>query len=695
VIEDFSPLLSGAGGGSSDSNQPKIKKDTLGNNTWVQLLDLWSEGEIEGFATAAQSGYARGSVEYNRAALKDLFLDKTPILQATADVASEPPATAFNFQNITTEYRWGTQNQEPIRAFPQVETEIAVGVLVTVPGPVTRRVTDSDVDAVRVTLSWQALQFQQEDGDIVGDTVRWQIQLSNNGGPFVVAYEGAIENQRSADPFQVDQIVNLTGPFPVDVRVVRITADSTNALRQNAFSWSSYTLIKYARMRYPNSAYAYLRFSAKDFSSIPLRSYRLRLLKIKIPSNGTVEQSTGRVTYSGVWDGTFSAAQWCSDPAWVLWDLLTSDRYGFGKHIRDENVDKWSFYAASQYCSELVADGNGGMEPRFSCNVLIQNLTDAYKLINDLASVMRCMPYWSAGGIMLSQDRPADPAYLFSQDNIDGSFSYSGSSLTQRHSVASVAWLNLDEQEVAYEVVMDDEAVFRFGVITAEVVGFACTSRGQAARLGRMILTIEQNETEVVTFRTALDSGVQVRPGMVVSIADPMRTGARQGGRIQGGTTSEVVLDVPVSSLPPATTPQIAVLLTTGLVETREVASSSGSTVTLASPLSAAPLVNGPYIYSETQSLWRVLGVKEDDRTAYQIVAMTYNPTKYDFVERDLPLGSTTFPPVEFTPPPPAESGGDDGLTGPADDGLTEIIEEIAPVTNGKRLGWGKGKRNQ
>jgi predicted phage tail protein len=354
-------LISGAGGSTSQSlkraqakAKPKIQDESIGSLQFFELLDLWCEGEIEGFASGAKSGYARDTNEYNRACLKDIYLDGTPILSPTADVEDQPSDSDFNFADAVARFRWGTQVQSVIPNFAGVQSEISVGVIVRQIAPVTRRVTDTNVDAVRVSLTWQQAQEFMPDGSIEGVTVEWQIQLSYNGGPFTVASADTIQNERSADPFTLDRTVDLNGAFPVDVRVVRTSADTSNPQRFDEFSWSSYTERQYIRMRYPNSAYCYLKLDSRGFTSVPVRSYRLRLQKIRIPSNGTVDQSNGRISYSGIWDGTFTAAQWCSDPAWALYDLLTSTRYGLGEHIPADALDKWAFYSASVYCNELV-----------------------------------------------------------------------------------------------------------------------------------------------------------------------------------------------------------------------------------------------------------------------------------------------------------------------------------------------------
>jgi predicted phage tail protein len=377
-------------------------------------------------------------------------------------------------------------------------------------------------------------------------------------------------------------------------------------------------------------------------------------LRVKIPTNATVDPTNGRLIYTGTWDGTFSAGTWCSDPAWCLWDLLTNCRYGFNLAARD--LDKFSFYQASVYCNALVSDGLGGQEPRFSCNISIQNITEAYKLINDMCSVFRAMPYWSAGSLMIAQDRPSDPVYLFNQTNVtEDAFQYTGSSLKTRHTVAVVGYLDLENQEVAYESVEDTEAISRFGVVTAEITAFACTSRSQAYRLGEWLLYTEQYENETVTFKTSMDAGIYVRPGMIVSISDPVRSGVRRGGRITAAGSNYVVIDeAAATDLPLGSSPQILVALTDGTVATKTVTGVSGPKVTISGTFAVAPLVGGVFIYNDnnmSSTTWRILGVQEQNGTEYAINAVSYNSSKYDYIERGRALVRKTYLPLSVPAP--------------------------------------------
>mgnify|MGYP003336215831 CR=1 FL=1 len=660
----MSQIIGAGGGGKSGggSHSPSTAKDNLDSRAYARIIDLISEGEIEGFPSARD--YIRNTDDYNKALLKDIYLDKTPILQAKATIGSLTK-TDYNFQKVDDndlKVRWGTQNQTYIEGFSAVEREIGVGVEVKHSTPVTRQINDTNVDRVRVTLTWQALQKIKDNGDIVGRKVEYNIYIAYSGGSFQQVGDTYSVKGRTADPYQKSHNITISGPFPVQIRVERVTKDSSSVKTQSSFTWTSYTEIVDAKLTYPNSALIAWEIDAKEFSSIPTRSYRIRGIKVSIPSNATVNPDNGALIYSGTWDGTFQAATWCADPAWCLWDLLTNCRYGLGQHIRSTNLDKWSFYAASQYCNGLVPSGlydnNNSpiLEPRFLCNISIQNQDEAYKLINDMCSVFRAMPYWSAGSLTIAQDRPADAIYVFNQTNVsEEGFQYSGSSLKTRHSVAVVGYLDTSLQENAYESVEDAAAIARYGVVTSEVTAFACTSRSQARRVGEWLLYTEQHETEVVSFTTGIDAGISARPGQIIAISDPLRSGARRGGRIKKGGSTYILIDEPdATDLPLTGNPTIHVTLEDGSVNVRSVTGVSGNRITVDTAFSATPLTGGVFIYNNddmSKSLWRVLNVQEQNGTEYVISAVAYNASKYDHIERDVPLNTKTYLPLTLSKP--------------------------------------------
>ena len=628
------PLISGSGGSKARRSQqqqvqsnpvviaaqpdqyiPTEATNNLFSTSYAKTLDLIGEGEIEGLVSGLQG----------------IKFDGTPIQNSDG---------SLNFSGVSVEVRNGTQTQSYIPGFDEAANETSVGVAVTASTPVTRAIT-APADAARVTVTLPALQQYTDKGDILSASVNLQIAIQYNGGGYRVVIDDTISG-RTSQQYQRQYRVELSGPFPVDIRVIRVTPDSTSSKLANAFSWASYSSITYAKLKYPNSAVVALRVNAEQFSSIPLRTYRMRLLKVKIPSNATVDSANGRLIYSGVWNGSFGAAQWTSDPAWCLWALLTNNRYGFGDHIDTSKLDKFSFYSASQYASALVSDGFGGWEPRFSCNVYIQTADEAYRLINDLCSVMRCMPYQSEGALTISQDRPSDPQFLFTRANVVAPefFTYSSSSIKSRPTVAVVRFQNLNlEGEGDYEVVEDAEGIARYGIVKAEVVAFACTSRGQAHRLGKWLLYEERNG-ETVTFTSNLAAGAVVRPGMLVEIADPLKAGARRGGLIAGGTTSAIALD-DATGLTATGGATLSVMLSNGTVEVRAVASIANNVAQVATPFSSIPQPNSVWIFESSNiqaSLWRVLAVGENDGVRYPITALAHNASKYDHVEQGLAL---------------------------------------------------------
>lgn len=548
--------------------------------------------------------------------------------------------STYNFEEVEIYERVGTQSQGFVPFANAIESEQTVNVTVTKSVPVVRTISNVNVDAARITLTFPTLQEIQNDGDIKGAEVKIQIWVQYDGAGFDLVARDTVKG-RTADQYQRDYLVPLTSTKPADIKVVRVTDDAPSSKLQDSFTWSTYTEITYGRFNYPNTALVALRVNAEQFSSIPNRSYLVRGVKIRIPNNATVDSSNGRLIYTGLWDGTFGAAQWCSDPAWILWDLLISKRYGTGDFLQASKLDKWAFYSASQYCNELVPDGLGGQEPRFSCNVNIQAAEEVYKTINDMCSVFRAMPYWSTGNLTISQDKPSDPVYLFTLANVSTEgFSYQSSSQKTRPTAVVVSYLDLEIRDIAYEFVEDAAAIAKYGVITREISAFACTSRGQANRIGRWMLYAEQHENEIISFTASIDAGIIVRPGQVIEVADPLRAGQRRGGRIASATTLQVQVDDP-AGITAGNDRTLSVLLPNGTLETRNVSVVSGHYITVTSPFSHAPNPNSVWVYQTDDllaSTWRVLSVTEKEKAQYEISAIAYNSSKYSYIENDLKL---------------------------------------------------------
>ena len=689
-------FIRGAGGPPPPPppRQPTRTPDTLHSRQFATFLDLLSEGEIEGFATASKEGLTKATTAYNNAALKDIFLNNTPILRSTAN-SSSPATTDFNFQDVGFEPRFGTSNQTKISGIESSSSVTGVGVTVTASSPVTRQITNSNVDAVNVTITFPQIQKATNEGDLLGSTVQLKISVQYNSGGFTDVITDTFTG-RTADAYQRDYRINLTGSFPVDIRVSRITADSTDTSLIDAFQWTSFGEIIDDSNTYANSAYSSLRLDSMQFSSIPSRKFRIRGVKVRIPgaganSSGTpsVDSTTGRIIYPNgyIFNGVMGAAQWCSCPSMILLDILTNSRYGFGDHISDSTLDLFSFVTASKFANTLVDDGLGGQEARFSCNVSIQSSSEAFDLINELAGVMRCMPIWTAGSITMTQDSPSSASYLFNLSNVtEDGFSYSGSSLKQRHTVISVSYFNMDSQEIDYEVVEDASAIAKFGSIVKQVKAFACTSRGQAARLGKAILFAEQNESEVCTFATSIDSGVVVRPGTIISVADPVRSGLRRGGKIKSvqSTTQITVDDSANTDLPTTNNPTLSIILPDGTLETKNISAISGAVITVSEAFSQTPNVNTNWLLQDDtvqSQLFRVITVEEQDGCNYTITALSYVNEKYAFIEDGATLPTRTVSVLNELKDPPNALIADEKIVIINNQAVSKLIISWQPVS--------------
>jgi len=692
-MTDAPKNIIGSGGGSPPPPpQPTRTPDTLHSRQFATFLDLISEGEIEGFASASKEGRTQGTAAYNNAALKDVFLNDTPVLKSTAD-STNPATTDFNFQDVTFNPRFGTSGQTKVEGIESSSSITAVGVTVTQSSPVTRQITNSNVDAANITITFPQIQKATDKGDLLGSSVSLKIAVQYNSGGFTDVISDTITG-RTADAYQRDYRVNFTGAFPVDIRVTRVTADSSDSSLQDSFQWTSFAEIVDDSNTYANSAYAAVRLDSMQFQSIPSRKYRIRGIKVRIPGAGangsgtpTVDVTTGRIIYPDgyVFNGVMGAAQWCSCPAMVLLDLLLDTRYGFGNHITESSLDLFSFVTASKFANTLVDDGFGGQEARFSCNVNIQSSNEAFDLINELAGVMRCMPIWSAGSILLAQDSPKDASYLFNLANVtEEGFNYSGSGLKTRNTVISVSYFNMDSREIDYEVYEDAAAIAKFGVIIKQVKGFACTSRGQARRLAKAILFIEQNESEVVSFTTSVDSGVVVRPGAVIEIADPVRSGLRRGGRISAATTTQITVDDSAATdLPTTNNPTLSVILPDGTVESKSVSSVSGAVITVSSAFSQTPNVNTVWLLQDDTvqaQKFRVITVEESDGINYAITALSYVNEKYAFIEDGATLPTRTVSVLNLPKDPPTALQAEEKIVEINNQAVSKLIVSWQPI---------------
>ena len=689
-------IIRGSGGGGSPSPppQPTRTPDTLHSRQFATFLDLISEGEIEGSATASKEGITdKTSTAYKNAYLKDVFLNDTPVLKATAS-SSNPSDTDFNFQNVTFTSRFGTSNQTKIDGIESSSSITPVGVSVTADSPVTRQITNTNVDRVKITVSFPQIQKATTSGDLLGSSVQLKVSVQYNSGGFTDLFTDTITG-RTADAYQKDYSVKITGSFPVDIRVSRVTADSTDSTLIDAFQWSSLAEIIDDSNTYANSAYNAIRLDSQQFSSIPRRKFRIRGIKVRIPGAGasssgtpTVDTATGRIVYPDgyIFNGVMGSAVWCSCPAMILLDLLTTERYGFGTHITDSSIDLFSFVTASKFANTLVDDGFGGQEARFSCNVNIQSSSEAFDLINELAGVMRAMPIWSTGTVLLAQDSPKDASYIFSLANVssDG-FNYTGSSLKQRHSVVSVSYFNMDSQEIDFEIFENTSLIAKIGTVVKQVKGFGCTSRGQAQRLAKAISFSEGNESELCTFTTSLEAGLLVRPGAVIEINDPVRAGVRRGGKLSAVTSTTVVTvdDTQHTDLATTDSPTLTLVLPDGTIETKDISDITNGVITVSSAFSQTPNVGTMYLIQNTAvqaQKFRVITVEEIDGINYTITALSYINEKYAFIEDGETLPTRTVSVLNELKPPPSNLSAEETIVPINNQAVSKIFISWQPI---------------
>ena len=624
---------------------------TLSSKQFSTVIDVLSEGEIEGSATASKAGITnKSSNRYINAFLKDIYLDDTQIYQQAApDENVRPRSSRLNYKSIDFEARYGTSNQSAMTGINTIETETPVGVNVTFGNPVTRQINNDTIDAVRVTVGFPQLKHIKDNGDVDGELVDIDVQLIQNDGTTTTEIADTVIG-KSNDAYFRDYIIDLPNntSFPIQIKVIRGKADSTDPFIIDAFQFTSLTQITRQKQRYLDVAHTKLRFDSSIASTIPTRKYLIRGIKVKIPHNATVDISDGSITYTGTFNGTFKTnKEWTSDPAWILYDILTNTRYGAG--IDESSIDQFAFYSTSVYNNEKISDGLGGLEPRFTCNVNLNNSSEAYDLINDLCTVMRVMPFYSAGSITISQDRPSDPTYQFTLANVtESGFTYAGSSQKTRHTVFNIGYFNMDTQTLDYETTEDTAAnIAKLGSVVKNVRAFACTSRGQASRLGKWFLYNEQNETETCTFTCTAEAGVLVRCGQIIQVSDPVRIPLRRGGLVKSANASVIQVDDSANTdLDNSNNPKLSVILPDGTLETRQITAINSDEITVSPAFSQAPQSNTVWVLENDTiqpSVWRVISIKENDGLTYTITALSHNTSKYNFIEDGATLQQRTI----------------------------------------------------
>ena len=598
--------IHGSKKGSSKQRQPVIAPDSAQSKTFISIMYGLGEGEIAGL----KDGY------------KSVYLDDTPLQNDNDE---------FNFPNVKVDFRAGTNDQEYIDGFADVASETAVNVELKHGTPWVKSFNNLDLDAVRVRIKWGALRQQNPDnGDVGGVKIDYAIDVQTDGGGWVQALNTSI-NAKTSNAYERSHRIDLPkAQTGWAVRVRRITPNSTSELVSDTMYISAITEVIDLKLRYPNTALLGLRYDAEQFSNVAKMAALCRGLIIKVPTN----YNPITRTYDGLWDGQFKLA-YTNNPAWVYYDLCTAERYGLGSRLTQSMIDKWSLYRLAQYCDEMVDDGMGGQEPRFTVNVYIQSAEGAFELLSRLAGVFRAISYWDGTSIVLDADIPQDSIYSFSRANvIDGIFEYTGTRARDRHTVAKVAWDNpANHFKTEYEYVRDEKAIAKFGVRVADIQAWGCTSKGQAQRAGLWALKSEQLETRMVTFKVGLDGYIPA-PAKVIEISDELFAGRATGGRVLAinKTKTVITLDRAITAKAGDT---LVINGNDGTSQRRQISGVNGDNVTVTKPFGDISEQNVWVIDSQDLATmkFRVLSVTADDNHQFTITAVQYSPAKYDAID--------------------------------------------------------------
>lgn len=634
-------LIAGAGGkkSSGSSRTPVEADDTVNSRAMASILDLLGEGVVGGLINGAKS----------------IFID---------GVALENEDGSFNYSGVTWDFRDGSQDQSPMPGFDFVETPKAVNTQLKTTNAVTVAIDNDDADRVRVIMKFPSLRsIDKKTGDTNGTSVQFKFQLANGNGSFYdVIATGEISSDvtltaKKTGVYYRSYEIQLPKPGRAyKVRVLRLSADSNDQYLFNDTWVDSIGEIVDTPMNYPNSVLVGLKVNSEQFgSSMPSRSYLIRGLKIRVPSN--YDENTN--TYNGVWDGTFKLLS-SSNPAWILFDLLTNARYGLGKFVSESMIDLGQLYQIGRYCDEEVDDGFGGKEKRFAINTQITSRQDAYRLIQDIAGAFRGMVFWAGGMVNIMQDSPSDPVMLFTNANVkDGLFTYKGSARKDRPSVALITYNNKqDGYKQNVEYVEDQEAMARYGERKTEAVAFGCTSRGQAHRVGLWLLYTARMESDMITFTAGLDASF-LMPGETVLIQNKYRAGKRNSGRIVSFTKNSITLDAPVSLKKSGSF--IRIINQEGKIVERDINETGDNItkVTFKTALATAdqPVANGVWTITEPDLVpmrARVVAVAQGETPgSFDITVVQNNASKYQAIDNGatlVPENTTVLDPTYSKP---------------------------------------------
>ncbi|EHU0088645.1 phage tail protein [Escherichia coli] len=618
--------IRGRKGGSSSSRTPTEQPDDLQSVAKAKILVALGEGEFAGQLTA-----------------KDIYLDGTPLENADG---------SQNFSGVAWEFRPGTQAQKYIQGIPGTENEISVGTEVSSATAWTHTFTNTQLSAIRLRLKWPSLFKQEDDGDLVGYSINYAIDLQTDGGTWQTVLNTSVTGKTTSGYERSHRIDLPQAGSTWTVRLRKLTADANSAKIGDTMTLQSYTEVIDAKLRYPNTALLYIEFDSSQFNgSIPQISCEPRGRVIRVPDTYDPETRT----YSGTWTGAFKWA-WTDNPAWIFYDLVVSDRFGLGDRLTAANIDKWTLYQVAQYCDQLVPDGKGGSgtEPRYTCNVYVQERNDAYTVLRDFAAIFRGMTYWGGNQIVALADMPRDVDYSYTRANVvDGRFTYSGSTTKNRYTTALVSWSDPGNAYAdAMEPVFEQELVARFGTNQLEMTAIGCTRQSEANRKGRWGIQTN-NKDRIVSFDVGLDGNIP-QPGYIIAVADELLSGKVMGGRISAVNGRVITLDRDSAAVAGS---RLMVNLPSGASQSRTIQSVNGRAVTVTTAYSETPAVESVWIV-ESDELYAqqycVISVSDNNDGTFSITGAFHDPDKYARIDTGAIVDQrpiSVIPPGNQSPP--------------------------------------------
>ena len=619
-------MLKGRKGGSSSSRTPTEQPDDLQSVAKAKILVALGEGEFAGQLTG-----------------KDIYLDGTALENADG---------SQNFSGVTWEFRAGTQAQKYIQGIPGTENEISVGTEVSSATAWTRTFTNTQLSAVRLRLKWPSLFKQEDDGDLVGYSVNYAIDLQTDGGTWQTVLNTSVTGKTTSGYERSHRIDLPQAGSTWTIRLRKITSDANSAKIGDTMTLQSFTEVIDAKLRYPNTALLYIEFDSSQFNgSIPQISCEPRGRVIRVPDTYDPETRT----YSGTWTGAFKWA-WTDNPAWIFYDLVVSDRFGLGHRLTAANIDKWTLYQVAQYCDQMVPDGKGGngTEPRYTCNVYIQDRNDAYTVLRDFAAIFRGMTYWGGDQIVALADMPRDVDYSYTRANVvGGRFTYSSSTTKTRYTTALVSWSDPGNAYAdAMEPVFEQALVARYGFNQLEMTAIGCTRQSEANRKGRWgILT--NNKDRVVSFDVGLDGNIP-QPGYIIAVADELLSGKVMGGRISAVNGRVIKLDRVADA---AAGDRLILNLPSGASQSRTIQAVNGESVTVTTAYSETPQAEAVWVVESNElyaQQYRVVSVSDNDDGTFSITGAWHDPDKYARIDTGAIIDQrpvSVIPPGNQSPP--------------------------------------------